>query len=264
MIRFTWWCFVFWFDQAFYPTNKDVNVKYGDTIAARCMFTGENMTTATSIGWVNIPIKLLTIILALCEHFSDLHGLFLVVLYHLVCLYPSTLQPYFLFSCRSTSNDEMCNFYIMYYMDRKHAIPFMSCMDPGPKQLFQHIPAEANLPIPVSPDMMHSGHMMHSAHVSGTKIICWFCCRTRESSFDTLSCFMRILLFFFLKVIRTAPRLEQTQNNRIRVRVDLFQHCLTVVRAGKKSAQLDSFLSSAAWTGGSQPQLSYLYIHSSR
>ncbi|TNM92459.1 hypothetical protein fugu_019471 [Takifugu bimaculatus] len=103
--------------QAFYPTNKDVNVKYGDTVAARCMFTGENMTTATSIG--------------------------------------------------STSNDEMCNFYIMYYMDRKHAIPFMTCMNPGPKQLFQHIPAEANIPIPVSPDMMHAGHMMHSAHVSG-------------------------------------------------------------------------------------------------
>uniref|UniRef100_H2TEM4 Peptidylglycine alpha-amidating monooxygenase n=1 Tax=Takifugu rubripes TaxID=31033 RepID=H2TEM4_TAKRU len=103
--------------QAFYPTNKDVNVQYGDTVAARCMFTGENMTTATSIG--------------------------------------------------STSNDEMCNFYIMYYMDRKHAIPFMTCMNPGPKQLFQHIPAEANIPIPVSPDMMHAGHMMHSAHVSG-------------------------------------------------------------------------------------------------
>uniref|UniRef100_A0A674PC92 Peptidylglycine alpha-amidating monooxygenase n=1 Tax=Takifugu rubripes TaxID=31033 RepID=A0A674PC92_TAKRU len=102
--------------QAFYPTNKDVNVQYGDTVAARCMFTGENMTTATSIG--------------------------------------------------STSNDEMCNFYIMYYMDRKHAIPFMTCMNPGPKQLFQHIPAEANIPIPVSPDMMHAGHMMHSAHVS--------------------------------------------------------------------------------------------------
>uniref|UniRef100_A0A674NYW0 Peptidylglycine alpha-amidating monooxygenase n=1 Tax=Takifugu rubripes TaxID=31033 RepID=A0A674NYW0_TAKRU len=92
--------------QAFYPTNKDVNVQYGDTVAARCMFTGENMTTATSIG--------------------------------------------------STSNDEMCNFYIMYYMDRKHAIPFMTCMNPGPKQLFQHIPAEANIPIPVSPDMMHA------------------------------------------------------------------------------------------------------------
>lgn len=179
MIRFTCWCFVFWFDQAFYPTNKDVNVNYGDTLAARCMFTGENMTTATSIGWVNIPIKLLTSILALCEHFSELHGLFWVVRYHLVCLYLSTLQPHFLFSCRSTSNDEMCNFYIMYYMDRKHAIPFMSCMNPGPKQLFQHIPAEANIPIPVSPDMMHSGHMMHSAHVSGTKIICWFCCRMR-------------------------------------------------------------------------------------
>lgn len=62
----------------------------------------------------------------------------------------------------------------MYYMDRRHAVPFMSCMDPGPKQLFQHIPAEANVPIPVSPDNMHAGHMMHSAHVSGTKIICCF------------------------------------------------------------------------------------------
>lgn len=75
MIRFTCWCFVFWFDQAFYPANKDVNVKYGDTVAARCMFTGENMTTATSIGWVNIPFKLLTSIFAVCElFFFDLYG----------------------------------------------------------------------------------------------------------------------------------------------------------------------------------------------
>lgn len=66
----------------------------------------------------------------------------------------------------------MCNFYIMYYMDRKHAIPFMGCMEPGPKQLFQHIPAEANIPIPVSPDNVHSGHPMHSAHMAGTKTIC--------------------------------------------------------------------------------------------
>lgn len=61
----------------------------------------------------------------------------------------------------------------MYYMDRQYAIPYMSCMNPGPKQLFQHIPAEANIPIAVSPDNMHSGHMMHSAHISGTKITCW-------------------------------------------------------------------------------------------
>lgn len=38
------------FGQAFYPTNKDVNLKYGDTVAARCMFTGENMTANTYIG----------------------------------------------------------------------------------------------------------------------------------------------------------------------------------------------------------------------
>uniref|UniRef100_H3CNS3 Peptidylglycine alpha-amidating monooxygenase n=1 Tax=Tetraodon nigroviridis TaxID=99883 RepID=H3CNS3_TETNG len=104
--------------QAFYPATKGLSLKYGDTVAARCMFTGENMTTTTYIG--------------------------------------------------STANDEMCNFYIMYYMERRHALPFMSCMDPGSRQLFQHIPAEANVPIPVSPGSGHSGHMMHSAHASET------------------------------------------------------------------------------------------------
>ena len=72
------------------------------------------------------------------------------------------------FPCRGTSNDEMCNFYIMYYMDNKHADPFMDCMQDGSKELFRHIPSEANVPIPVSPDnmmtMMHSGH-----HATGRK-----------------------------------------------------------------------------------------------
>ncbi|KAI3362550.1 hypothetical protein L3Q82_012256 [Scortum barcoo] len=96
--------------QAFYPVNKEVNVKYGDTIAARCVFTGEGQTSKTYIG--------------------------------------------------GTSGDEMCNFYIMYYMDSRHAIPFMNCMDTGVKELFQHIPDEANVPINVSPDrMMHMGHL---------------------------------------------------------------------------------------------------------
>ncbi|XP_074474039.1 peptidyl-glycine alpha-amidating monooxygenase isoform X1 [Sebastes fasciatus] len=95
--------------QAFYPADREVNVKYGDTLAARCVFTGEGRTSKTYIG--------------------------------------------------ATSSDEMCNFYIMYYMDSKHAIPYMSCMDTGSKELFQHIPAEANVPIAVAPDHMHS--MMH-------------------------------------------------------------------------------------------------------
>ncbi|KAE8284730.1 Peptidyl-glycine alpha-amidating monooxygenase B [Larimichthys crocea] len=100
--------------QAFYPTKKEVHVKYGDTIAARCGFTGEGRTSKTYIG--------------------------------------------------GTSDDEMCNFYIMYYMDSKHAIPYMNCMETGSKELFQHIPAEANVPITVSPGHMNSGmHMGHSA-----------------------------------------------------------------------------------------------------
>ncbi|XP_040012984.1 peptidyl-glycine alpha-amidating monooxygenase A isoform X1 [Xiphias gladius] len=98
--------------QAFYPANKEVNLKYGDTIAARCMFTGQGRTSKTYIG--------------------------------------------------GTSVDEMCNFYIMYYMDSKHAIPYMNCMETGSKELFQHIPAEANVPITVSPGHMNS--MMHMGH----------------------------------------------------------------------------------------------------
>ncbi|XP_047425233.1 peptidyl-glycine alpha-amidating monooxygenase isoform X3 [Mugil cephalus] len=98
--------------QAFYPANKDVNVKYGDTLAARCMFTGEGQNSKTYIG--------------------------------------------------GTSSDEMCNFYIMYYMDSRHAIPFMNCMETGSKELFEHIPAEANEPIAVTPGHMNMMHMGHS------------------------------------------------------------------------------------------------------
>ncbi|XP_018600331.1 peptidyl-glycine alpha-amidating monooxygenase isoform X2 [Scleropages formosus] len=63
-----------------------------------------------------------------------------------------------------TSEDEMCNFYIMYYMDSKHAIPYMNCVEDGKSDLFKYIPNEANVPIPVSPDMMMTmqGHGHHT------------------------------------------------------------------------------------------------------
>uniref|UniRef100_A0A3B5MBW2 Uncharacterized protein n=1 Tax=Xiphophorus couchianus TaxID=32473 RepID=A0A3B5MBW2_9TELE len=99
--------------QAFYPANKDVTVRYGDTLAARCVFSGEGRISKTYIG--------------------------------------------------GTSNDEMCNFYMMYYMDSKHAVPFMSCMETGSKELFRHIPAEANVPIAVSPGHMHAMMPMGNA-----------------------------------------------------------------------------------------------------
>lgn len=64
-----------------------------------------------------------------------------------------------------TSDDEMCNFYIMYYMDHKHVVPFMNCMETGEADLFQNIPAEANVPIPVSAEHLHSP--MHMGHPAG-------------------------------------------------------------------------------------------------
>ncbi|XP_078070845.1 peptidyl-glycine alpha-amidating monooxygenase B isoform X2 [Mustelus asterias] len=94
--------------QAFYQMDNSVDIKYGDTITARCVFTGKGRTTVTRIG--------------------------------------------------ATSKDEMCNLYIMYYMDAKHAKPYMYCMQDGSPELFKHIPPEANIPIPVSPDMTMHGH----------------------------------------------------------------------------------------------------------
>lgn len=100
--------------QAFYPVSNELDLKYGDTLAARCVFTGEGRSGRTRIG--------------------------------------------------GTSNDEMCNFYIMYYMDNKHSVPYMDCMDHGSSSLFRNIPNEANVPIPVSPD-----HMMSMMHGSAQK-----------------------------------------------------------------------------------------------
>ncbi|XP_051539211.1 peptidyl-glycine alpha-amidating monooxygenase-like isoform X5 [Myxocyprinus asiaticus] len=94
--------------QAFYPTSNAIDIKNGDILAARCVFTGEGRTIKTRIG--------------------------------------------------GTSDDEMCNFYIMYYMDSTHAVPYMDCMDHSSSELFQNIPPEASIPIPVSPDHMS---MMH-------------------------------------------------------------------------------------------------------
>uniref|UniRef100_A0A671NVZ7 Peptidyl-glycine alpha-amidating monooxygenase B-like n=1 Tax=Sinocyclocheilus anshuiensis TaxID=1608454 RepID=A0A671NVZ7_9TELE len=97
--------------QAFYPVTNTIDVRNGDILAARCVFTGEGRTAVTQIG--------------------------------------------------GTSNDEMCNFYIMYYMDNTRAVPYMNCGDDGSSELFRNIPSEANILIPVSPD-----HMMSMKHES--------------------------------------------------------------------------------------------------
>ncbi|PNJ80590.1 PAM isoform 11 [Pongo abelii] len=59
-----------------------------------------------------------------------------------------------------TSSDEMCNLYIMYYMEAKHAVSFMTCTQNVAPDVFRTIPPEANIPIPVKSDMV----MMHEHH----------------------------------------------------------------------------------------------------
>ncbi|XP_037657698.1 peptidyl-glycine alpha-amidating monooxygenase isoform X7 [Choloepus didactylus] len=59
-----------------------------------------------------------------------------------------------------TSSDEMCNLYLMYYMEAKHAVSFMTCTQNVAPDIFRTIPPEANVPIPVNPDIV----MMHGHH----------------------------------------------------------------------------------------------------
>ncbi|XP_023799166.1 peptidyl-glycine alpha-amidating monooxygenase isoform X6 [Cyanistes caeruleus] len=60
-----------------------------------------------------------------------------------------------------TANDEMCNFYIMYYMEAKHAVSYMTCTQNANPDMFRNIPQEANIPIPVKSDVLK---MMHGHH----------------------------------------------------------------------------------------------------
>ncbi|XP_008112179.1 peptidyl-glycine alpha-amidating monooxygenase isoform X8 [Anolis carolinensis] len=103
--------------QAFYPVENPVEIKYGDTLAARCVFTGEGRSTETYIG--------------------------------------------------GTASDEMCNFYIMYYMEAKHAVSYMTCTQNINPEMFKNIPQEANIPIPVKPDMTMMAHGHHEESRNG-------------------------------------------------------------------------------------------------
>ncbi|XP_059825455.1 peptidyl-glycine alpha-amidating monooxygenase A isoform X1 [Hypanus sabinus] len=107
--------------QAFYHVENPMDIKYGDTITARCVFTGKGRTTVTRIG--------------------------------------------------STSKDEMCNLYIMYYMDAKHANPYMYCMQDGSPELFKRIPPEANIPVPYNPNMAMQGHYTDENQKNNNEIL---------------------------------------------------------------------------------------------
>ncbi|KAM6289742.1 LOW QUALITY PROTEIN: peptidyl-glycine alpha-amidating monooxygenase [Aegotheles albertisi] len=60
-----------------------------------------------------------------------------------------------------TANDEMCNFYIMYYMEAKHAVSYMTCTQNANPEMFRNIPQEANIPIPVKSDILKMTHGHH-------------------------------------------------------------------------------------------------------
>lgn len=75
-------------------------------------------------------------------------------------------MSFFFFAFSGTSSDEMCNLYIMYYMEARHAVSFMTCTQNVAPDVFRTIPPEASIPIPVQSDMV----MMHGHHKGKTGI----------------------------------------------------------------------------------------------
>ncbi|XP_062455061.1 peptidyl-glycine alpha-amidating monooxygenase isoform X3 [Rhea pennata] len=68
-----------------------------------------------------------------------------------------------------TANDEMCNFYIMYYMEAKHAVSYMTCTQNANPEMFRSIPQEANIPISVKSDMLMMTHEHHEENKDADK-----------------------------------------------------------------------------------------------
>ncbi|KAF5913548.1 hypothetical protein HPG69_017168 [Diceros bicornis minor] len=138
--------------QAFYPVEHPVDVSFGDILAARCVFTGEGRTEATHIG--SQAAK------------SNIRDTFMMSSYQHVILDASDHEKGVSYQKQDprlsggTSSDEMCNLYIMYYMEAKHAVSFMTCTQNVAPEMFRTIPPEANIPIPVKSDMV----MMHGHH----------------------------------------------------------------------------------------------------
>lgn len=48
-----------YFSQAFYPVESPLEIKFGDTLAARCVFTGEGRTSETHIGYIFLYFNIL-------------------------------------------------------------------------------------------------------------------------------------------------------------------------------------------------------------
>ena len=62
-----------------------------------------------------------------------------------------------------THNDEMCNFYIMYYRDPNKGRSFYVCGENEKKWLFENIPKDSDVPLPPNPelDSLAEGHSHH-------------------------------------------------------------------------------------------------------
>ncbi|XP_069736521.1 peptidyl-glycine alpha-amidating monooxygenase isoform X6 [Phaenicophaeus curvirostris] len=83
-----------------------------------------------------------------------------------------------------TANDEMCNFYIMYYMDAKHAVSYMTCTQNANPEMFRDIPQEANIPVTIKSDMLKMTHGHHEETMDTDKSSLLQQAKKEEESLD--------------------------------------------------------------------------------
>nr|WLF82755.1 putative peptidyl-glycine alpha-amidating monooxygenase A [Tityus melici] len=73
------------------------------------------------------------------------------------CTYNST-QSNIPIYMGSTSNDEMCNLYIMYYTSADDGSSFARCLDVEIPKLVNELPADSDVPLPPNPELEENAH----------------------------------------------------------------------------------------------------------
>ncbi|KAK3098853.1 hypothetical protein FSP39_023767 [Pinctada imbricata] len=61
----------------------------------------------------------------------------------------------------ATANDEMCNFYIMFYMDANTRLQYHSCAGNNFPSLIRNMPKDADVPLPPNPALEEAAHGHH-------------------------------------------------------------------------------------------------------
>ncbi len=71
----------------------------------------------------------------------------------------------------ATSDDEMCNLYLMYYTDTANGSPYETCIDMEAQSATEMLPADSDTPLPPNP--LLEEHALHGHKENQTLTVRW-------------------------------------------------------------------------------------------